>query len=172
MKHFKLLLFLTIFALLSCSKDDDNSGPSPDELIIGNWNVSELYLNDGVVTQMDPDTTIMGTFTAQGSNLDGTVSFAQDSTYTSQGSYDIAITFDIPGYGTFTDNFSESELFGNGAWIITNNGTKLGTSPDMDMPVEFTIVELTANKLHLQSKLEEIEPDFTQVGTANWVFTK
>ncbi len=137
LKSFALII-LTGLILSACSKKDS----TPTENIIGTWTagtytfdakVGDLTLTQYFITAMDLTEAEAAQYTALFNlmfqqQFSGTIQIKSDGTYTS----DIGGTTD------------------SGTWSLSADGKELTITPTGEDPMTIDILELTANKLHVQ----------------------
>lgn len=126
MKHFKLLVLLTLtITLFSCGGDDDNNAPvSPNADLLGTWAGTSL---SGSITGTIEDSgniiPISGTVT--GSNLNYTITFTENpNNLTSQGTFDITFTIMANGQ-TFTEGSTGQRFLDSNTATWTRSGNNL-----------------------------------------------
>ena len=149
MKTFlKLLAFASVAILFTnCDKDDDINADN----LAGTWALTEFRADDGEASFDLLGIPVSFTYSFVGSNFDATTTFTENpNQFTSTGSYDLTTTTNFAGQietETTTIDIDES-----GTWSIS--GDKLTQVVTGDT-LEFTILELSDEKLRLRLDLDE-----------------
>ncbi len=106
MEHAKFLL-LAILVLLgtSCSQDE----PTNEDLLIGQWALTEATLN-GTVTFTDDDIDFVMTQIGQNNNSDHTIEFMESGIYEEDGAINLSIDYFQEGQLLFSEDFNSADL--------------------------------------------------------------
>jgi len=156
-------LFILVFAtlLISCENDDNINAD-----ITGEWNIESInYTGSTVLSNIG--NSITSNFVAESSNENASMTFHDDNTFTSQGSYTIELQTTTLGQTqsqttTVDDYDSEGEWSLNGN-ILTVDGELVSVSSNTpvigepaDTPSQdLTIVELTDTSMTVISVVED-----------------
>jgi hypothetical protein len=152
--HFKLCLFgILIFTAASCNKDED---PVINGSIVGQWRMTDIHSNDGVLETTIGGQTVNGTYSFHGTDYNTVTTFTENpNEFSSTGSYTSLTDFVIAGQ--IEHDTSVVDAFaGTGTWSI--NGNKLTQIFSGDTST-FDILELSDSKLRLQIKIDETVAD-------------
>ncbi|MCS6934272.1 MAG: hypothetical protein NZM35_03850 [Chitinophagales bacterium] len=139
MKKFKIFVFAIAFVFLfsGCKKDED--------LIVGMWNLSEIYYN-GVTST--PSGNVL--FRGEGLTYSANITFNKEGTYEISGTYTIRIITTTGSSNTvneFTYNLND-QLGVNGSWTLENKQLTL-TSSNSAKPYNFTLQFLDKKTIKL-----------------------
>lgn len=153
MKTIKLSLLAILFiAFSSCSKDDDSSLDLNSSMIVGEWNLSSLNYA-GKTEVIFQETNYSTTYSGVAENIDYTLTFNADNTFSSQGGYDVNLTTEGISQIIAINDFSSS-----GDWSIDGNILKTSTNfaqmnnsnmVDAESVGEIIIKEMTENRIVL-----------------------
>lgn len=100
----------------------DPTNPSDPTSIIGTWRAVSLdAASESAVTIADLTTTI--TSEIVGENLDYTVTFTDNGTFTTEGDYDVTSTVNIPGEGATTNTQNYTNVMGSGTYEPSGTNT-------------------------------------------------
>ncbi len=166
----KLFLLSYVLFAFSCKKDDS---VSPSDLV-GTWNLSEATCNDGATTTTGGGQSFSATFTSSGKNFASTVTFKDDGTYTSAGTYTATLVTTILGQTT-TQDVNIPSFAGSGTWSL--NGTTLTVTDSQGTSSAAEVLENTDQKFRYKLSINEIDtstPGYTvtQKGTYFFSLTK
>ncbi|TQD40705.1 hypothetical protein [Haloflavibacter putidus] len=141
--------------LMSCSSDDDSTQAAPNSSeLAGSWELTDFHYNGETTTTMAGQS-FTTTYDAQGQDFDNAVvTFNEDNTYTSSGSYDIEITMNTMGQET-TQTSTLNDVYGSGTWEVDGN-TLITQDSSMEQESQATMQMLDANTLKLTV------PNYTQ----------
>jgi hypothetical protein len=143
MKITKLFLIAITVVLFSCGGDDD---PKPSSAtLVGKWAVTGVDYKGTSTTSVD-GIELESSFTGKGKDMNMTVTLNENpATFTSTGSYTVALTTTVMG-ASYTQDYPFEGFMIDGTWkqdgntlTVTNSG---GTQ-------QATIVELTASSLKM-----------------------
>ncbi len=153
-----LALFALILSLNACSGDDDIN-PN-DSGIVGTWTMTELTYSGSSVNNVGspPITT---TFTGVGKDMDTTITFDEDKSYSSIGNYTIALTYSALGQ-TYEQDTRVSGFLSNGIWdlvgdqltITDSNGETSTTTIILD---DDLVVNISLENVLTQSGASTVE---------------
>lgn len=149
------VLALLFIAFVSCSGDDDDASVQTSDLT-GEWNLQEMDYS-GTSTVNFGGTTASTSYSGELISGGALVTFNDDNTWTSGGSYTIRLTTNMEGM-TDVQDVPVSDFSGSGTYSV--NGNKITTTQeeyDLEEPFtispmgieEATISELTADRLVL-----------------------
>lgn len=115
LKLTKIFLLFTLVAFMSsCNNDDDN-----DSTLVGTWSAKTFEANINSSVTFDGNTTT-SVSTILGSNFDYDLKF-ETSTFTTNGSYDIAVTTTVDGNPGQSSNDSYTGVSGDGTYTNTSS---------------------------------------------------
>lgn len=153
MKTIKLSLLAILFiAFSSCSKDDDSSSDLNSSMIVGEWNLSALNYSGKTEINFQ-ETNYTTTYSGVAENIEYTLTFNADNTFSSQGGYDVNLTTEGISQIIAINDFTSS-----GDWSIDGNILKTSTNfaqmSNSDMAEtesvgEVIIQEMTENRIVL-----------------------
>ena len=162
MKKLNLLCIAFVFALTSCSSDDDNSSADVSGDIIGTWIGLDVEYSGRTVTEFLGQE-IVADFVGEAYDVDYTLTFSENpNEIVSSGSYSLEVTTTALGQ-VQVENIENIEGLGNGTWnkdgdqltIVSGGETTVGT-----------IVELTSTSLILElSEVQDISQDGLIIAT-------
>ncbi len=120
---------IVMVTLMSCSSDDESTSAVPtNSELTGVWELTTFNYGGETTTTMDGESLTI-TYDAQGQNFDNAVvTFNEDNTYTSSGSYEIEMTMTMMGQES-TQTHTLNDVYGSGTWevdgntLITQDGT-------------------------------------------------
>nr|WP_321237146.1 hypothetical protein [uncultured Psychroserpens sp.] len=129
-----LVLFLSLFLVVSCSSDDDNQNGDAQSELIGTWKLSEIYLNPGDGS---------GDFIPVAADDNKTITFATDGTISSNA--DLCFLFSESGEPS-SGVFSEEDM------TISVEGCFVNISPagieivDSNLIISYALIEISQEK--------------------------
>jgi hypothetical protein len=135
--------------LIACNKDDE---PTPRDLILGKWTVSNLDTEVKV-----GNSSLLDYLKSEGMTASEAVLYANQVTGSLE--YLESTTIEFKDNGTYTSaNVPSSNP---GQWELSADGKQLTTDKSKAAEVVFTIVSLTKSKMELTSSLdsEDYGPD-------------
>jgi hypothetical protein len=142
--HFALVSLL-FAALFSCSKNGDSAKPS--KTLVGKWKMTS-FTYTGTSTVVIDGQSASSPFSGTGKDIDASISFAQDNTYTSEGSYTIALTMGVGGQ-QIKEDMPIQGFMGSGTW--KKDGNKVMITDDATGNNETcTILQLDDKTLKMQ----------------------
>jgi Lipocalin-like domain len=142
MTHSKILAFCLLLLSVACNKDDDANNSGND--LSGTWKLTAIS-SEGTTSTTGPGTAISGTFKTTGKDYKAQVTFKNDGTFVSSGTYTAVATTTIGGQ-TFTQEQPIQDFLGNGTW--KRAGNKLTVTVN-GVTTEATIAEETDKKLRI-----------------------
>jgi hypothetical protein len=153
--QFKLcLLGILIIAAASCNKDDDD--PVKSGSIVGQWRMTDIHSNNGIVESKFFGEVYNATYSFHGEDYNYFTTFSENpNEFSYTGSY--TSLFELESEGQFEHDTSIVDANpGTGTWSI--NGEKLTQIFDGDTTT-FDILELSDAKLRLQIIINETFTD-------------
>jgi Lipocalin-like domain len=166
MKHTKFLLFAFFLLVIACKKDDPETSD-----VAGTWNLTEASCNDGKTVSTGGGVSLTSTFTSTGKNFAMTVTFNEDGTYTSAGSYTAVLKITSGGQ-TIEQEAAVNEFVGNGTWKIDGNTLTVKDSNGTETSAE--ILENAAQKFRYKTNVNITDsslPGYTVSTTGTYFFT-
>ena len=150
----RLLLLFAVSALVVLSScKDDKDDPTPEEMIVGSWNlIKEVYTEDGVTE------TYEGEGLGDACDRDDLWVFAENNT----------LTLDE---GPTKCDPNAPQVYGSGQWTLLNNGSQLQITDSGEVEL-LNITTLTNSKLVISysETYEDGGENFTY--TEEYTFTK
>ena len=161
-----LCLGLAIF-FLSCSKDNE---VSVEAQLSGSWKAIEVYTNNGQSSGTANGITINSTYTFEGKDINTIVTFNDDHTFSSVGSYTQVLKTTLNGE-TFITEFEANDFVLPGTWEATETSITFKQATGEVQTAE--IITLTDEKLEFKYEFSntEITPDFTTLTSATIFYT-
>lgn len=159
MKKFAMLLFLASTSLFfSCSSDDDTSTEIDQNLISGEWNLTEIKSENGKVSTTIENIPVTGDLTLTGKEYTANVTFTETSatdepnTFVSSGGFTAVASITIPTQDPIEYEEVIPDFIGAGEW--KTEGNTLITTIDGEEE-SFEIVVLTAETMTLRVAVNE-----------------
>ena len=162
LNHLTAILLSCIF-IVSCSDDDTGVVSPPLDNLIGTWNITAVFCNDGDIS-LDGGITTAGTFTQSGKDIVYQIHFLEDGTFTSEGD----VTFEINLKFLSLENTIEEkreDWLGSGTWERLDNNLITDTDNDQDVTSSEIIFE-DENRIELKSNIVE-EATIQGINTTN-----
>ncbi|WP_291728012.1 lipocalin family protein [Bernardetia sp.] len=154
------LLLLSVVFLTSCGEDEEEQ--SEENLgILGTWDLKSFQYSGSTQVDYGNGFVVGNPFVAEAINIDMSITFNDNNTYTTQGDYSIVIAPDIEDGDDLAITIDFQNFFESGNWrregneLIFNenqlSGNEIGRS---------TIIELTQNRMvvELEYRQEETDP--------------
>ncbi|WP_299184250.1 hypothetical protein [uncultured Aquimarina sp.] len=170
MKKLILLLFLaSTTAFISCGNDDDSVSIEIDEsLIAGEWNLTQLSVDNGRTTTVVEGQSASVDYTTVGKDftLETTFNDATDpKTYSSTGGYTAVITTTVLGQST-TQEQPITDFLGTGEWRVEGN-LLITTTNGVEQVSEITELnsEIMSLKVEINESFEISGSSVTTTGT-------
>jgi len=164
MNNMKNLIFLLAtvmtLSLISCGKDDPNSGggdPVVEEPgVEGNWNLESINYtgNQTVSSASTPD--VVTTLVGAGKELDLVFSYNEDGTFSSAGSYVIEVTSTVGGFSQ-TMNETFQDFLGTGTYEFVD---PVLTMTNDEREVMADVTSLTDDSLEYSVWISSSETQF------------
>ncbi|TSE09921.1 hypothetical protein FOF46_06350 [Aquimarina algiphila] len=177
MKKFAMLLFLASTSLFfSCSSDDDAPTEVDQNLIPGEWNLTEVKSENGKVSATIQNIPVSGDFTLTGKDYTAKATFTETSatdepnTFVSSGGFTAVATISIPTQDPIEYEEPIPDFIGTGEWKTEGN---ILTTTVAGEEESFEIVSLTAETMTLKITInEDIERQgITFAVTGDQIFT-
>ncbi|HLU51515.1 MAG TPA: lipocalin family protein [Flavobacteriaceae bacterium] len=169
----KIFLFLAIsIALVSCNKDDDNSG-SPAS-IAGSWNLTKLNLNVES-TYVEDGITYIYLVAAEGTEYDASLTFSENpNTIEPLGSITVSVKSYLNGIpvGQEEQTLNLGDEFDSGTWDLNGSTLTVYEGDNTEISTEFTVETLTQNKLVITYFEEMIEGGITSNVEGRYEFSR
>ncbi len=154
MKNIKTLIFfgLTLF-ITSCATNDSDVTISDTDLI-GAWNLTEHYTENGIFAITQNGVTINATYQAIGSNFDFIITFSDNpKTTTSGGSYVLNATVSMLGQTeTWEENVEVPANTSGGSWSLENG---ILTMSEQGESVQAEVIDFDGTTLKLKFSLDK-----------------
>ncbi len=171
MKLIKFLFFTTlILSLTACNNDDDLS--ENDTEIEGTWKVIEIHYEGTSVTS-DGTNSFETVYMGDGVNMDLSMTFDGDQTFSSEGDYGIDLTATVSGQ-SFPISWTNIGFQSTGTWEFNDPTLSIidaaGESAEMD------VIEVNDTQLKFMQTINTVETQngstVTQDINATFTFEK
>ncbi|UII76374.1 hypothetical protein LV716_00870 [Flagellimonas sp. HMM57] len=138
---------------------DENTGDeNTASAIVGNWELVSATINDGQgSTNVENFGVVSFPFSASSKDENAQITFSENpNVVNGTGQYTIIVTYTIAG-SEITDESSLESPITNGTWQQSNNDLTI-TGGDENIPGDFTINELTDNRMVLEVPFDRTIP--------------
>ncbi len=137
--------------------DDDDTNDDAQPLIIGSWELVSATIADGRASTMVQNAGVVEfSFISSSKDENAQITFSGNpNTVNGSGQYTNVISYTLFGQAFTDESFLESPIT-NGTWQLENNN--LTINGDEDVPSDYTIVELTANRMVLEVVFDRTIP--------------
>ncbi len=179
MKTIKLSLLAILFiAFSSCSKDDDNNSDLNTSMMVGEWNL-ESFMYEGKSDANFEGIDLSTTYSGVSENEDFKLTFNENNTFTSVGTYDVKLTVEgITQLVSLGNNSSSGDWSVNGNILTTSSlFTQVNGSPAQSEAIsEMRITEISENRLALtfdqESTINQSGLEYTVTLNGEYILTK
>lgn len=146
MKHLTLIFaLLTSLFLTSCSDSSSPSGGDTSGTIIGTWNLVFLeYDGETTITDTEDGSVMVQQVSGEGENFDFQITYEENSTFSSSGTYELIITSEINGQ-SIRDTLKVDDDHNSGEYLF--DGTTLTAYDSSGVETKATVIMLTEDMM-------------------------
>jgi len=163
MKFSKLLFIALAVTLFSACNDDEDAPSISEELLVGDWELTDLdYSGTSVLTVPGLDEGVTTTFEGTGLNLNLDLTFTTDpNEFITQGDYGVRLVTVIEGQ-EIVNELENADFINDGTW--TRNGNTLTVTSTLGGTQDATIISVDENNFTLGYNFQQT---VTELGVTN-----